>query len=166
MTEEITGEMTRDELLHRILEAKIEWEAVSSLLNHDEQDELPVVGVWRVKDIYAHLAWGERQMLEFLQAGKFTGSDWWNLPQDERNRLVYEESRDVPAEKVREDSRNVHEALVRKIRTLTDEQLNDPAQWPGMPGELRPWQIIAGNTYLHYHHHAEDLRQALARMNR
>ncbi len=166
MTGETTEVMTRDELLRRILEAKIEWEATSSLVSHDEEDELRVVGDWKVKDIYAHLAWSERQMLEFLQAGKFTGSDWWNLPLDERNRLIYEESRDVPAEKVREDSRNVHEALVKTIETLSDEQLNDPAQWPGMPKEWLPWQLIADNTYLHYRHHTADLKRAMATMNR
>ncbi len=166
MTGEMTEVMTRDELLRRILEAKIEWEATSSLVSHDEEDELRVVGDWKVKDIYAHLAWGEQQMLEFLQAGKFTGSDWWNLPQDERNRLIYEESRDLPAEKVREDSRNVHEALVKTIETLTDEQLNDPAQWPGMPKEWRPWKIIAGNTYVHYRDHTADLKRAIATLTR
>jgi hypothetical protein len=158
--------MTRDELLRLILEAKIEWEATSSLLSRDEQDEVPVVGDWRVKDVYAHLAWGEQQMLEFLQAGKFVGSDWWNLPLDERNRLIYDESHDVPADKVREDARNAHEALFKMLETLTDKQLNDPARWPGMPKEWRPWQVIADNTYLHYRHHSADLKQAIAKMIR
>ncbi|MGE5603014.1 MAG: ClbS/DfsB family four-helix bundle protein [Nitrososphaerales archaeon] len=158
--------MTRDELLRQILEAKIEWEATSSLLNRDEQDELLVAGDWRVKDIYAHLAWGERQMLDFLRAGKFIGSDWWNLPLHERNRMIYEESRDMPAEKVREDARNVHEALVKTLETLTDEQLNDPAQWPGMPKDWQPWKVIADNSYLHYQEHSADLKRFLATLTR
>ncbi len=158
--------MTRDELLREILEAKIEWEATSSLLNREEQDQLPVAGDWKVKDIYAHLAWHERQMLDFLQAGRFFGSDWWNLPLHDRNRLIYEENRDRPADEVREDSRNVHEALVKTIERLTDEQLNDPTQWPGMPSEWQPWQLIADNTYLHYRDHSADLKQAIARMTR
>jgi len=45
--------MTRDELLRQILEAKIEWEATSSLLSPEEQDRLPVSGHWKVKDVYA-----------------------------------------------------------------------------------------------------------------
>ena len=90
--------LNRVELLRLIFEAKVAWEATSSLLNHDEQDKLNVEGVWKVKDIYAHLAWGERQMLEWLQAGEFKGSDWWNLPLDERNRLIYEENRERTAE--------------------------------------------------------------------
>jgi hypothetical protein len=154
--------MTRDELLRQILEAKIDWEATSSLLNRQEQDEVPVSGDWTVKDIYAHLAWHEQQMLQFLEAGKFIGSDWWNLPPDERNKLIYDESHDVPADKIREDSRNIHEALVKKLETLTDEQLNDPAQWPGMPTDWMPWDVIAGNTYRHYRHHAQDLKKFIA----
>jgi hypothetical protein len=154
--------MARDELLREILEAKIEWEATSSLLNRAEQDQVPVSGDWRVKDIYAHLAWGEQQMLQFLEAGKFIGSDLWNLPLHDRNQRVYEETRDLPADKVREDARNVHEALYKKLETLTDEQLNDPAQWPGMPADWMPWDVIAGNTYRHYRDHSADLKKFIA----
>jgi hypothetical protein len=158
--------MTRDELLREILTAKIEWEATSSLLSPAEQDELLVAGDWKVKDVYAHLAWHERQMLEFLRAGKFGGSEWWNLPLHERNRLIYEENRSRPADEVREDARNIHEALYKTLEGLTDEQLNDPAQWPGMPTEWMPWQVVADNTYLHYRDHATDLKQFIARMQK
>ncbi len=161
---EPTESMTREELLRQILEAKIEWEATSSLLNQAEQDELPVAGDWRVKDIYAHLAWHEQQMLNFLQAGRFVGSEWWNLSLHERNRLIYEESRDRPADEVRLHARNVHEALVKTLEGLSDEQLNDPAQWPGMPAAWQPWKIIADNTYLHYRDHTADLKQFIAAM--
>lgn len=156
--------MTKDELLRQILEAKIEWEATSSLLSPEEQDALPVSGDWKVKDIYAHLAWHEHQMLDFLQAGRFFGSDWWNLPLHERNRMIYESSRDRAAHEVREDARNVHEALYKTLETLTDEQINDPARWPGMPAEWQPWQLIADNTYLHYRDHSADLKPFIARM--
>ena len=153
--------MTRDELLHEILQAKIEWEVTTTPLVAGDQDERPVVGEWRVKDIRAHLTWHERQMLEFLQAGRFTGSDWWNLPLNERNRLIFEDNRNRSADDVREESRDVHEALVKMIETLTDEQLNDPAQWPGMPAEWQPWDVIAGNTYRHYQDHTSDLKKLI-----
>lgn len=154
--------MTRGVLLRQILEAKIEWEAASSLLSPQEQDTLPVAGDWKIKDIYAHLAWHEHQILDFLQAGKFGGSDWWNLRLDERNRLIYEKSRDRPTDAVRQDARDVHEALYTMVETLTDEQLNDPAQWPGMPAEWQPWQVIADNTYLHYRDHSADLKRFIS----
>jgi len=109
-----------------------------------------------------NLAWHEHQMLDFLKAGKFIGSDWWNLPLHERNQLIYEENRERPADEVREDARNVHEALYKTLETLTDEQLNDPAQWPRMPAEWQPWKIIADNTYLHYRDHSADLKQFIA----
>jgi hypothetical protein len=158
--------MTRDQLLREILTAKIAWEATTSLLNPAEQDELRVAGDWKVKDVYAHLAWHEQQMLEFLVAGRFVGSDWWNLPLHERNQMIYEESRDRPADAVREDARNIHEALYKTLEGLTDEQLNDPAQWPGMPAEWTPWDLIADNTYRHYRDHTADLKQLIARLQK
>jgi hypothetical protein len=155
--------MTRDELLKLILDAKINWEATSSLLSREEQDGTVVAGEWTVKDIYAHLLWHEREMVNWLRAGRFEGSPLWNLPFQERNRMIWEESRERPAPDVRQESRDVHEALVKTIETLTDEQLNDPALWPGMPTEWTPWDVLAGNTYRHYHDHAEDLKAYLER---
>jgi hypothetical protein len=161
---EVKGKMERmakDELLRHIMEAKVEWEATSSLLNPQEQDETRVAGDWTVKDIYAHLLWHEREMLNWLRAGRFGGSPLWSQQLDERNRAIWEESRDRLAVDVRQDARDVHEALVRTIETLTDEQLNDPAQWPGMPAEWTPWEILADNTYLHYRDHSADLKAHL-----
>ena len=156
-------QMTRDELLRRIFEAKVQWEATSSLLSQEEQDETPVAGDWTVKDIYAHLTWHEREMLNWLQAGRFGGSPLWNEPLDARNRLIWEESRERAADAVRQDSRTVHEALVKTLETLTDAQLNDPGAWPGLPADWIPWQILADNTYDHYHDHTRDLKQYLDR---
>ncbi len=156
--------MTKDDLLRQIFEAKVEWEATSSLLSQEEQAQLPVAGDWKVKDIYAHLAWHERQMLEWFNAGRFTGSDWWNLPLHERNAKIYEEGRDMAADDVRQMSRDVHEALVKALEGLTDAQLNDPAAWPDFPGEWQPWRIIADNTYLHYQDHSADLKRFILEM--
>lgn len=158
--------MTKEALLRQILEAKVEWEATSALLSPQEQTELSVAGDWKMQDIYAHLAWHERQMLDWLQAGKFIGSDWWGLPLDERNRKIYESMRDMSPEDVRQESRDVHEALVKTLETLTDAQLNDPAQWPGLPSDWPPWEVIADNTYLHYRDHSADLRRFIAGMQK
>jgi hypothetical protein len=162
----MTERMTRDELLRRIFEAKVQWEATSSLLNREEQQTVRVGEEWTVKDIYAHLLWHEREMLNWLQAGRFGGSPLWNQPLDERNRAIWEESRELPEDDVRKASRDVHEALIKMLETLSDDQLNDPGQWPGMPQEWIPWQILADNTYLHYQDHTADLKQAIENMSR
>lgn len=161
-TSETRETMALDELLSRIMQAKIAWESTSSLLSPVEQEEVPVAGEWKVKDLYAHLAWHERQMLEWLRAGRFVGSDWWNLPLHERNNLIYQESKAKSAEDIRQESRDVHEALVKTLEGLSEAQLNDPAQWPGLPPEWLPWKILADNTYLHYEDHTEDLKRFIA----
>lgn len=155
--------VTRDELLGRILAAKVEWEATSSLLSQEEQAGTLVAGDWTVKDIYAHLMWHEREMLNWLRAGRFEGSPLWQKPLEERNRAIWEENRERAADDVRQESRDVHEALVKILETLGDEQLNDPGRWPGMPSDWIPWEILADNTYDHYHHHAQDLKAYILR---
>ena len=105
-------------------------------------------------------------MLEFLQAGKFIGSDWWNLPPARAQPDDLRRKPGPAGDEVREDARNIHEALYKTLEGLTDEQLNDPAQWPGMPAEWMPWDVIAGNTYRHYRDHSADLKQFIAHMVR
>ena len=48
--------------------------------------------------------------------------------------------------------------LERLIEQLSDEELNDPSHFEGMP-PMPPWRILMGNTYKHYREHAEDLRE-------
>ena len=153
--------MTKDELLRQILEAQIEWEATTALLSREAEDNAVVAGDWTMKDIRAHLLWHEREMLNWLRAGRFEGSPLWNEPLQARNLIIWQESRDRQADDVRQDARDVHEALVETIESLSDDQLNDPARWSGMPADWIPWEILADNTCAHYRDHARDLRAYL-----
>ena len=50
-------------------------------------------GGWSVKDVLAHISWGEREGTGLVRARALAGSELWNLPEDERNEAVVRESR-------------------------------------------------------------------------
>jgi uncharacterized damage-inducible protein DinB len=129
------------------------------LAQFDDRQMLQIVGsgAWTLKDILAHLTWHEREMVGLLRGRALAGSELWNLPLEQRNAAIYAEIRHQPLEQARAEAREVWEQLDRQLDTLTEEDLNDPARFSGMPADWAPWQILADNTYLHYRDHLTDI---------
>ncbi len=150
-------EMTLDQLLKWVTTERAAWDDL--LQQAGPQHMLvPGPGGWTLKDISAHLAWFEAEMVQLLQTHALEkGSDLWNLATDERNQAIYEQNRDRALGEVLAWAEQVYAALLAELNTLSDADLQDPARL-GMPPEWVPWQILAGNTYEHYRAHAADAR--------
>ncbi len=118
-------------------------------------------GGWSAKDIVAHLAWSEREMVGVLRQRAMIGSELWRLPQDERNAAVYAENRDRTLDDVLDEAQRAFADVRAEIARLSDAEMDDPALIVNMPGVLTPWQLLAGNTWRHYEEHLPAL-QALA----
>ncbi|MDQ3705664.1 MAG: ClbS/DfsB family four-helix bundle protein [Chloroflexota bacterium] len=127
----------------------------------DEQMARPGVdGAWSLKDHLAHITWHEREMVNMLRARSLeegVSSDLWGLPLHERNRAIYESNRHRSLEDVRAESRQMYAELSQLLEDASEEDLTDPGRYKGMPGDWKPWRLIAENTYEHYHDHTEDL---------
>jgi hypothetical protein len=150
--------MDKTELLDTIGAEHARWEAVLEEVDEARMSEAGVVGEWSVKDLIAHITWSERQMVGMLRARAFVGSELWQLSQDERNAAIFEQNRHRSLKEVREEARQVFAQLLEELEGLTEEEVHDPGRFPGMPAEVPPWRIIAGNTFWHYREHTEDIR--------
>lgn len=117
-----------------------------------------LAGEWSLKDIIAHVTWGEREMVGVLEARALVGSDLWNVSTDERNAAVYEQNRDRPLGDVLAEAQEIHAQLFTALEMLTDEDLNDPQRFQDMPADWIPWKLIAGNSYGHYDEHSPSIR--------
>ncbi len=145
--------MKRDELLQKIREARAQWEAALATLDDAVLVRPGFAGTWSAKDVIAHIAWHEREMIEMIRAHALVGSGLWHLPLHERNDAIYQANRDRALGDVRREAAAVYAELVKELETLSDEDLVDPGRFPGMPAEWLPWDVIAGNTYEHYLDH-------------
>ena len=121
-----------------------------------------VTGTWSVKDVIAHVNWFEQQMVVLIRAHALVGSDHWQLPAHERNDVIFRESRNRSLEDVRAGSTRTFAELLSALATLVDEDLANPARFPGMPPDWKPADILAQNTCEHYDAHLEGLRVWLA----
>jgi hypothetical protein len=120
-------------------------------------EEAGAAGEWSIKDIIAHIAWHEREMVGMIQAHALAGSDLWQLPLDQRNAEIFRENKDRPLQDVLEEAPVVYRQFLAAVGTLSDEDVTDPGRFPGMPLDWEPWQVIAGNSYEHYEQHLQDL---------
>jgi uncharacterized damage-inducible protein DinB len=147
----------REDFLRKVRDGRTQWDARMAQFDDRQMLQVAGSGSWSLKDILAHLTWHEREMVGLLRGRALAGSELWNLPLEQRNAAIYAQIRDQSLEQARAEAREVWEQLDRQLNTLTEDDLNDPARFAGMPAEWAPWQILADNTYLHYRDHLADI---------
>ncbi len=150
--------MTKADVLDKLRAGRAEWEALIAQVPRERMTAPGVMGAWSVKDIIAHVTWGEAEITEVFRRHALVGSDLWNLPQDERNAAMVAESRARSLDDVLAEAERAYPQLLAAVQSLDDADLNDAARYANMPPLWRPWQLIAGNTYNHYPDHIPAIR--------
>ena len=130
--------MNKSMFLDTLRAGRAQWEALLAQVGESRMLQPGVAGEWSVKDIIAHVTWGEREMVGVLHARTLVGSDLWNLPQDDRNAVVFEENRDRPLQGVLGEAQQVYAQLLEAVEALTEEDLTDPRRFRDMPTEWPP----------------------------
>lgn len=148
----------KEDFLRRYREARHSWDVLRARTDPARWAEPGAAGSWSVKDVMAHIAWYEREMIQVLRSRAFVGSELWDLPQEERNAVVFERNRERPLADVRAEGEHSFAGLCAELERLTEQDLNDPARFPGMPAEWVPGDVFASNSYQHYEQHLPDLR--------
>src|SRR5215472_14974603 len=153
--------MSKARLLNMIQSARTDWEMLLASIQQAWMTEPGAAGEWSVKDVIAHIAWGERENIGVVQAHAVVGSELWRLSEDERNAAVFEQNRDRELQEVLADSQEIFHRYLDAVGALSEEDLNDPSRFAGMPEGWRPWRILYDPG--HYAAHAESIQAWLAR---
>ncbi|HEX5505158.1 MAG TPA: maleylpyruvate isomerase N-terminal domain-containing protein [Thermomicrobiales bacterium] len=154
---------TKQRFLDAVRQAWAEWAALLARVEPARLDEPGVAGDWSVKDLVAHVAWYEREMVGLARGRALAGSPLWEVEQDRRNALLRDEQRDRAPDAVLAEAREIHRQALAALDTLADDDLADPRRFAGMPADWAPWRVIADNTYEHYRAHMPALRAWLDR---
>jgi uncharacterized damage-inducible protein DinB len=149
-------------LLKTLTETRAAWEALLTQIDEEQMQKPGAAGKWSVKDVIAHVASGESDIVPVLRTHDLAGSDLLNLSDDERNEITYQQNKDRPLNDIVNEERQAYTALLEVVQQLRDEDLNDPHCFKNMPQEWRPWQLIAGDSFKHYEDHMPSLRDWLA----
>lgn len=150
------SELMSTDLFQGLLDdGRTAWNALLSRVPPERWTDPGAAGQWSLKDLVAHIAWGEEEMVQLLRTHDFTmGSALWLLEANERNRMVYVQRRRWPLDLVIGYEAETYANLRSLVVTLDNVELNDAARFTGLPRQWRPWQFIASNTFGHYDAHA------------
>jgi uncharacterized damage-inducible protein DinB len=154
--------MDKTLFISTLRKAREEWEALLAQVGEEQMLQPGAAGKWSVKDVIAHVTWGEREIAPVMRTHVLAGSELWNLSDDERNEIMYQQNRDRSLHEIMNEEQQAYADLLAAARTLSDEDLNDSHRYKQMPEEWVPWQLYAGNTFKHYHDHTPSIREWLA----
>ena len=155
--------MEKATLLKTLTETRAAWEALLAQIDEEQMQKPGATGTWSVKDIIAHVAWCESEIVPVLRTHVLAGSDFWNLSDDEGNEIAYQQNKDRSLHDIVNEEQQAYTALLEVVQQLRNEDLDDPYCFKNMPAEWRPWQLIAGNSFKHYEDHMPSLRDWLAK---
>jgi hypothetical protein len=150
--------MDKITFLQRLTETRAEWEEMLAQMDEERMLQPGAAGKWSVKDVIAHVMWGEREMVPIMRTHVVAGSELWDLEDDERNEIWYQRHRQRPLQEIRSEEQHTYAELLAAAQTLSDEDLTDPERFQQMPPEWVPWELFAGNSFEHYQDHLPSLR--------
>ena len=155
--------MNKKTFLETMKFSRSDLEATLALIDESQMTQPGAIGEMSIKDVIAHITWFEREMVGVLEQRALLGSDLWNLPTDERNAAILQQNWDRSLPDIRQEAQQVFQQLVEAVETLDEDELNNPSRFSEMPADWIPCQVLAGNTFEHYEHHALDLRNWLGK---
>ena len=125
--------MKRDELLAALVAARAKLDAALAGMGPEEMTAPGPVGDWSVKDLLAHVTAWDVDLLTNLgkvRRGQKPGRTQWDSAGIQaQNEAWQAELKDRPLERVLADYAGVHQQLLRGVRSLSDAELEAPADW-------------------------------------
>lgn len=161
---------TMVEVKEHLAARRLEWETLLAKIPPALLEKPGVEGQWSIKDIMAHIAYYERWLAGFLEAGmrgeEISLSDFDKLEMHTRNEQIYLLYRHRPLEEVLEDARQSYSRLVKAVMALNDEDFNPGSRFEkpiaAVWGEVFPLdECIGGDSFDHYTDHIPDIQNWL-----
>lgn len=155
----IIGSMDKQDLIKELTSARAELLGAIDGLTADQMLIPGAVGIWSVKDVFAHLVAWESELVTALNNISKRHTPYIVLIEDidEWNEDQYHANAPRPLDAVWADLDSVHKMVIRMVEDLDDKTLFDNRSFPWMEGEPLVY-LIEENAYLHEREHAQEIR--------
>ena len=131
--------VTVAEVLGHIDAQRAAWDEALRQVPVELMGEL-LTGPWTVRDAVAIVTWKEQRAVEIVDSRAVVETSFGQLPEPEQSRIL-EEGRALPLMALLAQHEVTHEALLDKVRTLSDEELNTE-QMEGLPRDERSDALV------------------------
>lgn len=155
--------MDKTQFITTLTATRAAWEALLAQVEAGQMLQPGAAGKWSVNDMIAHITWNEQEILPIIQTHAVGGdAGLWDLSEEERNEHVYHQYRDVPLSTILANAQQSYGQVLEAAQALSDEDLNQPGCFAGMPADWVPWRLFAGCSFQHYQDHMPSIRAWLA----
>lgn len=156
--------MNKREIMRALEESHEPILQVLDGLSDEEMLEPGVVGDWTLKDVIAHLARWEAELVKLLwqvrQGLHPTSILVGEMDYDSINARWQQEDKSRPLERILADFYGVRNQTLRRMGDFKDQDLVDPERYPWLNGKPL-WLKIAGNSFAHDQEHLEQINHWL-----
>lgn len=152
--------MRKKDILGELIAARADLHEALDGLTPDQMLHPGAVGIWSVKDVLAHIAAWESELVTALNQvqNRQVPSVMGIEDIDEWNDDQYHMNASRPLEAILVDLEGVHKMLYRMIEDFEEKALTDNQRFPWMEGEPLAY-LVEENAYLHEREHAEEIRE-------
>ena len=155
---------TKSELLDAMISARTVYDSLLRQIPRSRMTLPGAAGSWSVKDLIAHVNAYDRWLALGLALRSQKPPDGWieDVPLDDFNQRLYEESRDLPLDEILEQSAGLWKQILEETRAHPEAYLFSEHVVPGVPDAVIPWEMLKSESYGHYLDHVPALRAWLA----
>ena len=133
------------------------WDALIATIIHKGLDNERVSKKWLLKDVISHITWYDKELLKALETRSIADSIFWNVSVSERNEKIFNETQDVTLDEILDDSARTFNALINKIRGLSDKNLNSDEYIKRKSEKRLTWDFVGANNFWHFEDHEDAL---------
>ena len=151
--------MTKAELIYDLRTSRAELDALVEGMPEEELTARTMSGAPSVKDVLAHLAAWEAELVTALaklkQGVRSRFFDLGDEHVDALNATTYEDNKDRPLERVMADFRGVRVQVIRQVERFSQAELDAPVS---KHSGATLTEVVLGETIEHQQEHLPDLR--------
>jgi hypothetical protein len=154
--------MIRDELIDNLEKSRETFLELVEDLDDAALVEVLTKDQWSIKDILAHLARWEAELVKLLwqlrQGQRPTTAHFMGDTIDATNARWKEDDGSRPLERILTDFHGVRNQTLRRLEAFTDHELNDEKRYPWLNGKPL-WQWVAADSFEHEAEHIASIQE-------
>lgn len=161
--------LTREDLMRQIESSWNEFQTYLAALTEEQLTRPTDAAGWTAKDHLSHLASWERAAFALLEGKSkreaiHIAPETWEQGDDPINAVIQQRYQRMPLNEVMQTLRQNHELLLKKLNTMTEEDLLLPYHHyqPGSTDKRSLIEWMPWETYYHYRDHKDWLAAIVA----
>ncbi|MEK7439583.1 MAG: ClbS/DfsB family four-helix bundle protein [Chloroflexota bacterium] len=153
--------MNKQQLLTALNEERAKFLKSIEGLSNEQMTEKGVIDDWSIKDMLAHIATWESEMVTFiaqLQQGKKPRTNLMSDKVDALNAEFYKNNKNRPLDRILTDFHGVRKQTIKQVELLSEKELTDPKHSPHTKGNAL-WEIIESDSFGHEAEHRGQVEE-------